>query len=222
MSFVPLHRTSDAVLTSGGRELLKWLALALMTGDHVNKVLLDGGQPWLTDISRVVFPIFAVVFVCNLRLEEPGMHGWNAALRTLVSGLLVQPLHAWAFGYWLPANVLLTLSAGALVLLLWKRSPLASIALFVFAGLWVDYSWFGLGIMVAAALAFSRGGACVAFLGLAVGLLVFINGNFYALAALPLIAVVGRLPVDVPRWRWTFLAYYVGHLGALVVLDGLS
>lgn len=209
---------SEAVFTSGGREVLKWLALVLMTGDHANKVL-HLGMPWLTDLSRVVFPIFAIVFACNLSLDVRGSRAWTAAWRTLAASVVAQPLHAWAFGYWLPVNVLATLSAGAFVLLLWRDGMrVAAVALFAFAGLWVDYSWYGLAVIVAAALAVREDRPLFWPVGVAVASLAMINGNWYALGALPLVAILGQLPVSVPRWRWTFLAYYVGHLALLAAI----
>lgn len=44
------------------------------------------------------------------------------------------------------------------------------------------------------------------------------NGNGWALFALPLIWILGRIPADLPRWRWAFLGYYVGHLALLSLL----
>jgi hypothetical protein len=200
---------------------LKWLALVLMTGDHAEK-MLHLGMPWLSDVARVVFPIFAIVFVCNLRLDGQGGTAWNAAWRTLAAAVIVQPLHAWAFGYWLPLNVLATLAAGAFVLLLWRDGmKAAAVVLFAFAGLWVDYSWYGLGVIVAAAWAMRSDEPVFWPVGLAVASLVMVNGNWYAMAALPLIAIVGQLELDVPRWRWTFLGYYAVHLVVLAALRPL-
>lgn len=207
-------------LTSAGREWLKWIALVLMTGDHVNKVLLDGAYPWLTNAARIVFPIFAIVFVYNLRLQEEGDHGLRASTRVAIAGLVVQPLHAWAFGYWLPLNVLLSLSAGAFVCWLFSRGRwLPALLLWAFAGLWVDYSWWGIAVMAAAMTVYRPGQDRSTFLlPLAVASLAFTNGNFWALASLPLIGLFSRVPGNFPRWRWTFLGYYGAHLALLAIL----
>ena len=45
--------------------------------------------------------------------------------------------------------------------------------------------------------------------------LAFINGNLWALAALPVIAAVTRIKLHIPRWKWAFYAYYPAHLTAL-------
>ena len=52
------------------------------------------------------------------------------------------------------------------------------------------------------------------------GLLCLYNGNGWALLALPVMAL-GELPARIPRSGRTFYAYYVGHLGLLVVLAAI-
>lgn len=42
----------------------------------------------------------------------------------------------------------------------------------------------------------------------------------WALLAMPLIWILGRIPADLPRWRWAFLGYYVGHLVVLATISG--
>ncbi|GAB3504756.1 hypothetical protein GCM10027400_00270 [Pseudoxanthomonas daejeonensis] len=46
------------------------------------------------------------------------------------------------------------------------------------------------------------------------------NGNGWVLVALPLIRVLGKTKAELPRWRWTFLGYYVGHLVVLATISG--
>ncbi|MCB2035736.1 MAG: hypothetical protein KDF56_02300 [Ottowia sp.] len=46
------------VLADGTVEALKWFALLLMTGDHVNKYLFNGTIDWLFDAGRLCLPIF--------------------------------------------------------------------------------------------------------------------------------------------------------------------
>lgn len=57
-------------MTSGGRELVKWLALLFMTGDHTLKILHLGYMPVIAELGRVAFPLFALVFAYNL--AQPG------------------------------------------------------------------------------------------------------------------------------------------------------
>lgn len=203
-------------MTSGGRELLKWVALVLMTGDHVNRALLGGQYVGLADAGRLVFPLFALVLACNLvRLQaiQPALQ------RLAIAALVAQVPYYLAFGYAMPLNVLATFAVALCVLLLWIRereilaclvglalSPLVDyglpgVALVFFAWCWFrGQRWAALG--VAGAMA----GVC------------FYNGNAWALAALPLAWALGGLQVDLPRWRWTFLGYYLAHLMVLALL----
>ena len=43
-------------MTSSAREVLKWLAVVLMTCDHVAKVIYGGYVPGLSEAGRVAFP----------------------------------------------------------------------------------------------------------------------------------------------------------------------
>ena len=40
-------------LGSGARELLKWIALLAMTGDHVAKVVFGGYVPVVSELGRI-------------------------------------------------------------------------------------------------------------------------------------------------------------------------
>ena len=207
---------SDVLLTSGGREVLKWLALVLMTGDHANKAL-HLGMPILSDLSRVVFPIFAIVLAYNMRHASADSRR-QSMKRLLIFALIAQPLHVMCFGDPLTLNVLFTLLLGAFVL--YSGTPILSLLAVLTFGWFVDYGPVGVAVVVTAGLVFQGGAHARLLLALAasVALLFLFNGNFYSLASLPLVAILGQLPVSVPRWRWTFLGYYVFHLASLACL----
>lgn len=205
-------------MTDSGREVLKWVALILMTGDHVNKALLGGTSPWLTDAARVVFPIFAVVLAYGLWAHPDPRAARRAMRRLLFAGLIVQPFHAIAFGYWLPLNVLFSLALGIYVCS--TPSLSRALAAWCLGGLLVDYLWTGPALMLAAVIWFRSGGSWRArvFASAAALALCLFNGNAWALLALPLLALFGQSGAVVPRWRWTFLGYYGTHLAVLALL----
>ncbi|MBK7549911.1 MAG: hypothetical protein IPI20_19875 [Rhodoferax sp.] len=60
----PLH------IDNGTLEALKWLALVLMTGDHVNKYVLADSLPGLFELGRLAMPLF--MFVLAYNLARPG------------------------------------------------------------------------------------------------------------------------------------------------------
>ena len=215
----PLH------VPDGTVEALKWLALALMTGDHVNKYLFNGTLPFLFEAGRLALPIF--VFVLAYNLARPGAFERGAYTRTMkrlavfgaVASLPFIALGGLAAGWW-PLNVLFTLLVvTACAYLVEQGRPLHLVGaglVFLVGGGLVEYWWpavaFGLAVWsyrkrptwAAAAVALL---ACAA--------LWFINRNLWALASLPLLLVASRVDLPMPRLRWAFYAYYPLHLAAL-------
>ncbi|WP_265645679.1 TraX family protein [Verminephrobacter aporrectodeae] len=212
------------VVADGTCEGLKWLALALMTGDHVNKYLFNATLPVLFEAGRLALPIFVFVLACNLARpgDVPGRYR-RSMLRLGVFGALAtlpfMALGGLCAGFW-PLNVmfmLLVLTATACLLERTGALPwVGAGAVFVLGGSLVEYCWpavvLGLAVWsyakrptwTAAALALL---ACAA-------LRVF-NGNLWAMAALPLLALATRVDLRLPRLRWAFYAYYPLHLAAL-------
>ncbi len=201
-------------MTSGGRELLKWLALVAMTCDHVAQVIAGGYVPVLSEIGRIAFPIFAIVMAFNL--AQPGADALKSVRRLVGWGVVAQVPHALAFGNALPLNVLLSFAvAAAGVYAIQRRQwPL----LMLLAGpvaLFVDYAQAGLFLILAGWWFFTRpGNARLALLLAAMAGLCLWNGNLWALLALPALSIAGTERA-VPRTRWAFYGYYVGHLSLL-------
>ncbi|WP_367382392.1 TraX family protein [Stenotrophomonas cyclobalanopsidis] len=199
-------------LSSGGRELLKWVALLLMTGDHVAKVVFCGYVPVVSELGRVAFPLFALVMACNL--AQPGADLRKSIRRLLIWGAIAQPLHLLAFGQTLPLNILLTFAVAALAVLALAqgRAWLMLLAGGVLPVL-VDYQWAGVALVVLGWIAFRNRLWWLLLPALAA--LCWTHGNGWALLAVPLLWAMARVPWRVPRWRWSFYLYYVGHLAVL-------
>ncbi|AVQ07128.1 TPA: conjugal transfer protein [Xanthomonas vasicola pv. zeae] len=204
-------------MTSSGREALKWIALVLMTGDHVAKVLFGGYVPVLSELGRIAFPVFALVMAYNL--AQPRADYAKSVLRLAGWGLLAQPFHAWAFGDWLPLNVLLTFALAALLVWTLHGRHWLYVAVFgVIGPVLVDYQWSGV-LLVLAAWGWFRTGRLEWFAGVLASMaaLCWYNGNVWALAALPILAL-GYVWWPVPRLRWAFYGYYVVHLVVIGML----
>ena len=207
-------RPFNPVLSSGARELLKWLALLTMTGDHVAKVLFGGYLPVVSELGRIAFPLFALVMACNL--AQPGADLGKSIRRLAAWGLVAQPLHAWAFGYWLPLNILLTFALAAVAVhALANNRPLLLLLAAGMAPMLVDYQWAGVGFVLFGWLAFRHGAWWLLLVGLAA--VCWVNHNGWALLAIPVVLAVARVPWRLPRWRWAFYTYYVAHLALLAL-----
>jgi hypothetical protein len=205
---------------------LKWLALMLMIGDHVNKYVLHDGVPLLFILERLVVPLFA--FVLGYNLGRPIAIIWPAHGRMMLrlcifGGLACIPFIAlnqlgW---HWWPLNILFTLLVAVLVSwLLDCNTPISlftACMVFIIGGALVEFWW----PAVAACLfarAYFRQPSFWMFFGfiLSVASLYVINGNFWALAALPVIAYAATFWTrPLPRAQWFFYAFYPLHLAVI-------
>lgn len=207
-------------------EALKWLALVLMTIDHINSYLFDHGVAWMFAVGRIAMPLFAAVLAWNLARPgtlERGVYP-RTIKRLLLFAVLATPQFVAGGGTgnegWLPLNILFLLAAATGYAWLMERgTPMAKVAalgLFLFGGFLVEFLWAGLGLTIALWHHFRRPSwataAAVLFFWLA---LFFINGNFWALLAIPVLLSARYWRLPVPRVRWMFYVYYPAHIAVL-------
>ena len=217
------------VVSSGTLEALKWLGLALMTADHVNKYLLNAAVPSLFAAGRLALPIFAFVLAYNLAQANALARGAykRVALRLAAVGVASSApfiaLGGLGWGWW-PINVMGTLLVATLcawLLDLGGRWRVAlAITVFVVGGSSVEFWWPGVAVCLCAWSYCRRPSWWM--LALWVGSVIAlhaVNRNFWALAALPLIFAAGHVDVTVPRARYLFYAYYPSHLAIVWLLD---
>lgn len=220
MTSLPRLAVADGVL-----DALKWLALILMTGDHVNKYLFNGTKEWLFDGGRIAMPLF--VFVLAYNLARPGATICGAYERTvwrlLVVGGLTMPafvaLGGLVAGWW-PLNIMFTLAAIAGMLLLIDRDTLSgrvcAVGVFLAAGAMVEFWWSALALGLAVWLYCRQPSWMAIALAIAAfGGLWHVNGNPWALAAVPIALGASRANWGLPRLRWFFYGYYPAHLVVL-------
>lgn len=206
---------------NGGIELLKWVGLILMTGDHINKYLFNATLPVLFEAGRLCLPIF--MFVLAYNVARPGAYEAGVYKRTAIRLFIFGALASAPFIYlgglyrgWWPLNVLFTLLTFVLTAFLIEKGGIyrAYAALvFVAGGSMVEYWWpavaFGLfcWCYIKTPSWWALAGALAAC-----ALLSKINGNHWALLALPLIIITINLDIKVNRSRWVFYYYYPVHL----------
>eukprot|EP00456_Euglypha_rotunda_P051581 TRINITY_DN41655_c0_g1_i1.p1 TRINITY_DN41655_c0_g1~~TRINITY_DN41655_c0_g1_i1.p1 ORF type:complete len:304 (+),score=43.75 TRINITY_DN41655_c0_g1_i1:99-1010(+) len=225
------HSSSRCEATASGRwhvadgslESLKWLALALMVGDHVNKYLLSGQVTTLYLLGRMAMPLFGFVLMYNLarpRVEAASVHR-RVVKRLAAFGVLATPAFVLLVGWW-PLNIMATLLVATFIAWLLELRTVGhrSLALvtFVVGGTVVEFWWPGL-LCCLGARSFIRRPSiktAIAWL-LATASLWFVNGNFAAMAALPLILGFSRIHVPLERQRWVFYAFYPAHLFVLAL-----
>jgi hypothetical protein len=212
-------------MEDGSIELLKWSALLLMTGDHINKYLFNEALPWVFDAGRLCLPIF--IFVLAYNLARPGVLESGAYLRTarrlgIVAAISSIPVVALGglIPWWWPLNVLFTLLALSVILYLLdqggKGRVATAIAVFFVTGALVEFWWPALLLGIATWYFIKHQSLTAAIVaGVAIATLYFINGNHWALAAIPAVALASRVHVQIPRLRSAFYVYYPLHLSIL-------
>ncbi|HEX6705737.1 MAG TPA: TraX family protein [Albitalea sp.] len=216
MQRAPLH------IPDGTLEALKWVALLLMLLDHVNTFLFDRTLPGAYQVGRWVAPVFGFVLAYNLARPDALQRGLHLRVmrRLLVFGLLATPPFMALVGRWWPLNILFLLLAGAATIYGLDRGDWAGVAIAAVAlgvgGLLAEYFYPGVA-MVVAAWAFCRqpDGRHFALWVLFTASLVFLNGNLWALTAVPVLLLAPHVDLRVPRLRWTFYALYPLHLAVL-------
>lgn len=227
------------VLTDGGIEALKWFGVVAMTLDHVNKFLLGASVPALFALGRLALPLFVIVLAYNL--ARPGTDRASRYRRTMRRLALAAVLASVPFmglgglvGGWWPLNVMFTLLLIAAALQLLDqggalRVAAAGAVVAVGGGL-VEYWWpaVALGICTWAycrrpswASAVGAVLSCAALSPL-VAPVSTQQVDQWALLALPLILVVGRLQLALPRFPLAFYAYYPAHLVAIWIARALT
>lgn len=217
------------VFADGTIEAIKWLALLLMTLDHVNKYLLADSVHALFALGRVAMPLFAFVLAYNL--ARPGALAKGAHLRTMkrlaLYGALATPAFVGLGGLvagWWPLNILWMLFVATAVIYLIELGGtgrlIAAAAFFAFGGFFVEFWWPALGFCLAC-WAYCRKPSWLALVGLTscCAALWFINNNLWALVALPVIFAGAKIDLPFPRWRHVFYVYYPVHLTALWAIN---
>lgn len=219
-------RCPQFIVPDGALEALKWIALLLMTADHINKYIFNGTNNFIFNAGRTAMPIFVTVFAYNL--ARPGSFESGAYTRIMqrliLFGLLAMPAIFFMAGIaasWRPLNILFTLFGIAVtVYLMAQRNTFCYITgtvVFFVVGTNVEFWWPALTLGLAVWWYCTRPSFMPLLLALmALCALWFINGNMWALAALPIILAVKLLRLSMPRQRWLFYAYYPLHLWALV------
>jgi len=209
-------------------EAIKWIALILMTVDHVNKYLFNGTNEWLFNCGRLAMPLFVFVLAYNLARRKTFERGvyrrtiWRLFVVGCVSTPFFIALGNVVYGWW-PLNIMFTLTSTAGILLLIDRGLmshyLVAIALFIAAGSIVEFCWPALALGVAIWMYIRQPSWAAFTLAVAgVGGVFHVNGNGWAILAIPLAWVVCRINLGVPRLRWVFYAYYPLHLIALLLI----
>ncbi len=210
-----------------GREVLKWVAIATMTVDHIGAVLYPDIIA-LRIVGRIAFPLFAYLLVLGVESSKTPKSLRNYFLGLFAFAIISQPPFYLALGYapFDALNIFFTLSFGILVLSMpLLILPLGIVSLFIN----FDYGVYGL-VLIACIFQLRRGiktGLFFLVLLNAVSLLLW-DIQIFSLLAVPLmllhmkgyLKILGnRESFPYPRWaKYFYYAYYPAHLTLLYLI----
>lgn len=221
-------RGRPLVIADGTIEGLKYLAVVLMTVDHINKYLFKGAVESMFILGRLAFPVFAFVVAYNLARPGDLSNGTAARMgkRLVFFGVISSPAFVALGGLidgWWPLNIMLTFALTVGVITLCSIGGIGNVfaagAAFVVGGALVEFWWPGVAICFTA-WCFCRSPSWF-YLScwlLASASLVVVNGNYWAIAAVPLVLGAQYVNLPISRHRHLFYAYYPFHLAALWVV----
>lgn len=213
----------------GTVEAIKWLALVLMTADHVNKYLFHEQFTVILSAGRLCVPLFGFVLAYNL--ARSGVLDGPAIKRTLsrlaLYGAAATPFFiglGFLMGGWYPLNVLFMLFCATLVIYCRHQGGLPwyllAVTVFIVGGAFVEYWWFGIAFCYASwRWVRRRSLGWLLAMALSCASLYVVNQTFWAMVALPIIFAAPYVQVSTPRIRNLFYVYYPAHLAVLLVLQ---
>lgn len=212
----------DFVLSSGTVEALKWIAVVLMSIDHVNRFILHDSVSNMYALGRLAMPIFA--FTLAYHLAQPGAFANGMHLRiirrlaffAIISSIPYIALNKLIQGWW-PLNILFAFLVGTGLLALLEsstkyRNALAFL-LFILGGAIVEFWWAGLGVFFFS-WRYVRSPNWIDFSGLVIAMFLLgnINGDQWAMVSLPVIFVAPYIKINIPRLKHVLYVYYPIHL----------
>jgi hypothetical protein len=160
-------------------------------------------------------------------LARPGAlaRGVHARMlyRLTLAGLAAAPMFIILNGMyvttnaWWPLNILFMLILVVSLTYLIDRGGLKdyllAMALFVVGGALVEYLWLGVLCCLGAWLFCRKASPSRLLLwSLSTLALALVNGNAWALLAIPILLVASRISVRLPRLTWAFYVFYPAHL----------
>lgn len=222
---MPQFRCPPLALSSGAQEVLKWLAVACMTADHVNRFLLQGNEQWMFLVGRQAMPIFTLTLAYNLAQAQALASGVNFRVmkRLLLAGLAASPAYIGLVhpmdGWW-PLNVLFSLLAGTAIITLLDSAlrgrAVFAVVLFLIAGSCIEAFWSSL-ILMLACWSYVRTPRLISLTAILLGLIFYSNltDSKWCFASLVLVMLAHTIRVSIPRLRHVFYIYYPLHLSAI-------
>lgn len=199
-------------------ECAKWLGFVAMLADHTNKALFAGELVGWSEFGRLTFPLFAYALGSGLRSHAD----MGSVEKRLWMWALASQVPFWLLWGRSDLNVLFALAGGVTFVQACARRDYLLCAVLAIGSTWVEFGWFGLG-MVVASIYVARSQSLEVTCGwvASLALLGLSNGNDYALLSVPVLYLVQFVQLRVPRMRGVFYPLYPLHLLVLAAIVAL-
>lgn len=195
-----------------------------MVIDHLYKFIPTTQLQFIYPIGRLAMPLFAFTFGYSLTyFKFENIHlVKNLLFRLIIAAFISSIPYIYlqkdfiAFGVW-PLNIIFMFFLAVLIPYIntWKTkySSLIAAALFIFGGIFVEYYWAGL-ILVIFSYYFVKRPNWKNLLAIIFSLilLVDLNGNLYAFLFLPIVYLAQFVDLKIKRIKHIFYVLYPLHL----------
>lgn len=208
-------------IMSGTIETIKWLALVSMTIDHINRFFFNFTLYSAYCAGRLAMPLFAFIFAYNLAQPDAfsrGLYG-KVIQRLIIFGLMATPAYI-AMRHLtnlLPLNIMFMLATAAATLFFLEQGGsygrVFATVVFLIGGTFVDYNWIGILLCLSSWLYCKK--PTLIHLSACVIVYLFLNelnGNYWAMLCLIIIALAHKIEIKLPRIPHFFYYYYTIHL----------
>jgi hypothetical protein len=205
-----------------------------MAIDHANKFLPSLYLQSLYPVGRLAMPIFAFIFGYSLShlkiLKKEYIH--KLLIRLLLTALIASVPYIYlqknliAFEFW-PLNIIFMFLLASIILYIntWtiKYKAIIQILLFVIGGMFVEFYWAGL-LIVIFSYYFAKKPTWQNLLPIifSLVLLIDLNGNFYAFLFIPIIYLSQFVDIKIIRIKHIFYYLYPLHLFIISLFRVLS
>jgi len=211
-----------------GREILKWIAIATMTVDHVGAILYPT-YDILRIIGRLSFPLFSYLIALGV---ESTRNVKNYFIRLFIFALVSQIPFSLALGTGIfeHLNIFFTLSCGVLFIFFFKKQSLLILIPMLVSFLNFDYGVYG--ILMIGSMYILRENKELGIVAIILLNLTFLSTwipQIFSLLALPIILLHNNGSLKIvkeaggknpyPSWRkYFFYIYYPLHLTLLYLI----
>ncbi len=199
-----------------------------MCVDHINKYIFNEASHTMFCFGRVAAPLFMFVFAYNL--ARPGALE-NKRIKSLIRRLLITgtiasvpfiALGDLSWG-WYPLNILFTLLVSAIAIkLLHDQRFFVSITMVLLGGAFVEFWWMAIIFCICVwRYCVEPRPLLLLCAFVALGSFALVNGNSWALVALPIIICAQYVTLKIPRIRYFFYVFYPAHLAMILLVSCL-